>query len=184
MSPTTASPSCSSAHAPARPPTAERSTSPSLGACTGTCGSAALTTPKTSRARCSFASSTTSTISEATSAVLRPGSSRSRGTGARSTNAAATHAGRHLRAQLSPCPEMISAEHTGSRRTGERRAGRPLDAPRSPHTRSTRCPRVADRRRPPDSRSRTVLHKSPGNVKALQHRGVAALRRQLEGNSR
>ena len=30
----------------------------------------------------------------------------------------------------------------------------------------------------------TVLHKSPGTVKALQHRGVAALRRHLEGKPR
>jgi RNA polymerase sigma factor (sigma-70 family) len=30
----------------------------------------------------------------------------------------------------------------------------------------------------------SVLHKSPGTVKALQHRGVAALRRHLEGNPR
>ena len=29
-----------------------------------------------------------------------------------------------------------------------------------------------------------ILNKSPGTVKALQHRGVAVLRRQLEGNSR
>jgi RNA polymerase sigma-70 factor (ECF subfamily) len=30
----------------------------------------------------------------------------------------------------------------------------------------------------------TVLHKSPGTVKALQHRGIAALRRHLEGKPR
>ena len=78
--PTTASHACSSAHAPAILRNPERSTSRSPVACADTYAFVAPAIPKTSRARCSSASSTTSTISPGTRAVSRPGCSRSRAT--------------------------------------------------------------------------------------------------------